>query len=148
MLWATAFGSSTHEYSGEDERLNIIFYARNTDTYEAIEPSVTGLIPKVQTERYGTVAELKERLRKPVFDSTVVVIMAADKDDLRGISALRDLVWGRRTILVLPDRDDDTIAIAHSLRPRFVGNYGDDFENVVAVLHKMIKDYNSRPGAE
>ena len=50
---------------------------------------------------------------------------------------------GLRPVLVLPDGDDATIALGHSLRPRLISRREDDFENVAAVLNKMIEDYNS-----
>jgi hypothetical protein len=120
--------------------LNIILYSRSSEALGSMQDMVARLIPKVRIDPYQTVEELSESLRLSAYDSTVVVIIAADRGDLSDLSSLQQLLWGTRTILVLPDADDETVALGHSLRPRFVASREDGLENVVAVLTKMIED--------
>jgi hypothetical protein len=42
-----------------------------------------------------------------------------------------------RIILVLPDRDDETVAMGHRLRPRMVSYNDGDYLDVAAVLIRM-----------
>ena len=43
-----------------------------------------------------------------------------------------------RVILILPDADPQTIARGHNLRPRYLSNIQSDFQDVAAVLRKML----------
>jgi hypothetical protein len=40
--------------------------------------------------------------------------------------------------LILPDADPQTIARGHNLRPRYLSNIQSDFQDVAAVLRKML----------
>jgi hypothetical protein len=44
-----------------------------------------------------------------------------------------------RLVLVLPDEEDETIALAHGLRPRFVTYADGDYSELREVLQKMLK---------
>jgi hypothetical protein len=43
-------------------------------------------------------------------------------------------------ILFAPDNEKETIALAHQLRPRFLGDFNTDCRTVSQVLEKMIKE--------
>lgn len=144
MLTARSIGHPNFENTTRDNKLNVIFYARNEETLNAARTAIAERIPGARVEFCRNLVALSERLRKPSYESTVLVILVADKGDLEDISSLKQFLWELRIILVLPDGDDATIALAHSLRPRLVSKYGDDLENVMAVLNKMIDDYNSK----
>jgi uncharacterized protein (DUF302 family) len=75
------------------------------------------------------------------------VIAVTDKGDLQDISSLQELLWPLRIILLLPDGDDETVAVGHSIRPRFVSYSNYDLDDVVAILNKMIEDHDSKPRA-
>jgi hypothetical protein len=42
------------------------------------------------------------------------------------------------TILILPDRNADTVAAGYSLHPRFMGCLDDDGEEIAAMLCNML----------
>ena len=71
-------------------------------------------------------------------DIPIAVILAASDNDLLTILSISHLLYDVRFILVLPDREDPTVAIGHSLRPRFLSYTDSDFREVTAVLGKMI----------
>ncbi|NVM57217.1 MAG: hypothetical protein HWN51_03755 [Desulfobacterales bacterium] len=68
----------------------------------------------------------------------IAVLLAASREELSDILSIRDLLTDIRVILVLPDRDDDTIAKGHTLRPRFFTYADSDFVEIAAVLSKML----------
>jgi len=51
---------------------------------------------------------------------------------------LSDWLWDTRIILILPDRDRETITNGLKLRPRFFTYADEDFGEVAAVLAKML----------
>lgn len=97
---------------------------------------------KRKVELYRSIGELSERPCRPVFDVNVVVLLAADREDLLEITSLGDLLKDMRIILVLPDHDRSTIAKGHLLRPRFMAWLDDDFAQVEIFLKKMISLYD------
>jgi hypothetical protein len=68
---------------------------------------------------------------------SVAVLLPSNKDDLNKIINRRESFLNMRTILVLPDTDDETIALGQTLRPWLI-NYPDtDFINISDALTKM-----------
>ncbi len=132
---------SRKECEGE---LHVILYAKDQDALGTIRNAVAEVIPDAMIKAFETVEALGDGLRKPTYNCTVAVIVASGKEELREISSLQQFLWGLRTIVVLPDEDDETISLAHGLRPRFVSSYDDSFLRVIAVLNKMLEDHNSR----
>jgi hypothetical protein len=98
-------------------------------------------------EIFKTVPKLSSRLRHPTFEETIALFLAADQRDLRDLAALDPLLKGCRLILILPDGEVGTIALAHSLRPRFVFHREGDFTSVAAVLRKMQQRVCQSPGS-
>ena len=92
-----------------------------------------------------TIIRLARRLRHSGPEAGVYLVAAVDREELDRLSAIRALLWGARSILLLPDRDEDTVALGLDLRPRFIGYLDEDFNNVVHVLHRMLRAAN---GAE
>ncbi len=74
----------------------------------------------------------------PGNELIVVVLLAAGKQDLQSILSLRDLLKDVRILMVLTDREKETIAMAHQLRPRFIGYVDNDFFGIGDVLEKML----------
>ena len=120
-------------------RMGMLLYA--TDSGKASQrllARIEGLVAKEKLEKYETIDVLTQRLRKPRGDMEIAVLLAADRQDLLEMLCIRDLLDNMRTILILPDKSDDTIAKGHNLRPRYVSFVDSDFEDIAAVLGKML----------
>ena len=72
----------------------------------------------------------------------IAVLEANSMDELKDLVSLHDLFLDIRIILILPDRERETISNAHKLRPRFLAYADSDFESVKVVLKKMLGDPN------
>jgi hypothetical protein len=103
-----------------------------------LQRMIRDLVPRERLEIYRTFSSFSDRLRKPMDDTPVAVILASSEDDLLTILSIGNLLYDVRFILILPDREDPTVAIGHSLRPRFLSYADSDFREVTAVLGKMI----------
>jgi hypothetical protein len=108
---------------------------------ERLQRMIQDVVPRERLEIFRTFDGFSERLRKPMDDIPVVVILAASDGDLLTILSISHLLYDVRFILILPDREDPTVAIGHSLRPRFLSYTDSDFREVTAVLGKMIGGY-------
>jgi hypothetical protein len=123
--------------------VELIYYsARNGGPDERLRRVVELFFPKERTGIYGNPVELAGALRKGADASTIVLIHAVSKDDLRMVVEMKELLLDRRIILVLPDRDTSTIAMGHILRPRLLSFEDSDFFEIAAVLTRMTEPKN------
>ena len=117
--------------------MNVLVYTPGRQG-ERLQRLIRNLVPDERLESYETFQGFAERLRRPMDEIPVAVILAAKEEDLLAILSISHLLCDVRFILILPDREDVTVAIGHSLRPRFMSYADSDFREVTAVLGKMI----------
>ena len=103
-----------------------------------LENVVETVVPKERMEIHRTVDSLSRRLRQPANDLNIAILLTATGEDLLSILSIIDLLEDLRIILVLPDRDSDTISKGHRLRPRFLTYADSDLAEVGAVLERML----------
>ena len=65
-------------------------------------------------------------------------MLAATRQELLDLKAMWSLFEDLRTILILPDGEKETVAMAHTMRPRFISCGDRDLRDVKAVLEKMM----------
>ena len=128
--------------------MNLLFYTNVMhEAGERLRGVIETLVPYERIEIHRTIDSLTLRLHQPGDNPAVAVILVGSKEELSGILALRDLLWDARIILILPDREDDTVAGGHALRPRLLTYADGNFVEVAAVLGKMLEHINSGLGA-
>jgi len=82
---------------------------------------------------------LKHLLKQPGgSDQEIYVLLAESPGRLKELFCLFDLLDGRRIVLVLPDDAQTTINIAHRFYPRFFTYISTTYDDLCAVLYKMI----------
>jgi len=124
--------------------MDVILYAPDNGQ-DDIRQLVEGLIPEKRVKVYRTLEGLSERLHRPIDPETIMIIVASSREKLSEVSPLRRILGDFRTIVVVPDQEPATVALAHQLRPRFLTYANSDLGDLVAVLQKMIKSEASRP---
>jgi hypothetical protein len=123
----------------EDQIRLLLYTPVSEGVGEQLRRMIEKLVPKNNVEIYRSVESLSLRLRQPADDLPIAaVLLAARRGDLTELLSIRDLLRDIRIILVLPDRDEDTIAKGHTFRPRFVSYTDGNFMDVCFVLEKMI----------
>ena len=96
-------------------------------------------VPFIQYHSTGAVGRVA-----PVAynEKAVAVIMVAGQDELAALTRLKN-TWDRlKTILVLPDSSQETVSMAHGLRPSYIAFTGSCFTDVVAVLNHILESAN------
>lgn len=107
-----------------------------------LQKMIEEIVPMRNLEVYRTIENLSRRFRQPVDNLPITaILLAARSEDLLGFLSIRDLLRDVRIILILPDRDEETIAQGHTLRPRFLSYTDSDFSDIVAVLKKCLASY-------
>jgi hypothetical protein len=99
---------------------------------------IKNAIPEHEIERYSSISELSERLRRPMPDVGVAVLYASSRSELMEIIYLGDLLRELKVVLVLPDSQPDILDKAYTLCPRFIAVAESDFKHLGVVLHKML----------
>ena len=89
-------------------------------------------------EIYRSIESLAERLCQPGKDAIVTVIVAASQEALQEVVSIKELLFNLKIILVLPDRESETVATGHMLRPRFITYTDCDPVDIHAVIDKMM----------
>lgn len=115
----------------------ILYIPKDHIEGQKLQSAVEKLIPKHLLVVFNMITALSQGLRGPLSD-TVLVLCPACKEEVRELSALRELIRDVRTILVLPDDERETLAIGHRFQPRFLTMPTPDFKDVSRVLGKML----------
>ena len=96
------------------------------------------MAPEEQVESCMTLECLERKLRQPAHGLTIAVLLAASRQDLLELHAIKDLLDDIRIILILPDSESETTTLGHKLSPRFISYINGNFDDVGAVLRKMV----------
>jgi hypothetical protein len=126
--------------------MRLLLYAPASEGVgERLQGMIEGLVPKNTMEVCRSIESLSRRLRQPADDLPIAaVLLAARSGDLSDLLSIRDLLRDVRIILILPDREANTIAQGHTLRPRFLSYTDSDFTDVLAVLGKCLESYATK----
>ena len=121
--------------------MNVIFFAEKDDQAGVrLTKTIEKVVPADWLETYLTFDGFSGRLNQPLYDRSqiIAVILAANRDVLQELVLVGESLEGLRIILVLPDRDEETITLGLSIYPRFVSYIDNDFEALGSVLDKMM----------
>ena len=120
--------------------MKCIFYEKKSGI---IAEQIIGLLHasagENNTELYHYIKTLSERLTRPVDGLAVMVLIAGDRKDLLNIIAVKKLFDLIRIIIILPDREDESVRIGYKLQPRFLTYVNGDVTEVHAVLGKLLE---------
>ena len=93
----------------------------------------------IDIQFFHTFNSFKERLKRiGVYEKEIYVLLADSKNRLKEINQLIDLLEDKRIILILPDASNTTLSMAHHLYPRFLTYINNTYDDLCAVLIKMM----------
>ena len=101
------------------------------------------LVEKISLESIGifqTHESFNNRIRQGKTDIPAAVVFASNRQDLIKLQSIRELISDMRIIMILPDSDEESVKIGHSFYPRYISFTDSDFEDVAAVLLKIISN--------
>jgi len=121
-------------------RRSLLFYSRDLDITGSELLMLFGrLVQREEIEIYRSIEELLVRLHKPHHDILALILQVSDNEELESITSIRPFSNDIKIILILTDREADTVAAGHSLRPRFLTHKNNDLNEVKDVLTRIIK---------
>lgn len=120
--------------------MQALFYSPSGDQAgDRLEATLDEILPAGTVETHRSLTGLIQRLRNRSSDLEVVILMPGSRLELSGVYTILDELRDVRLVLVLPDGEDETIAMAHRLRPRFVTYANGHYFELRQVLQKMLK---------
>lgn len=125
--------------------MKCIFYEKKSGVIaQKLKDMLTTVAVENKIEVYHTIKTLIQRLSRPVDGLVIMVLIATDRKDLLNILAVHKLFGLIRIIIILPDREDESVRIGYKLQPRFLTFVNGDLAEVHAVVAKML-EISKRP---
>ncbi len=122
--------------------MKVLLYAAETDDQaNRLKTVVVEVAGEDSLKVFHHIHDLVWYFRKPrpADGLTIGVFAVAERENLRQLTSVRAIAPDLRIILVLPDRNNKTIAEGHKLQPRFVTYRDSDIKEIEVVLGKMIE---------
>jgi hypothetical protein len=121
----------------------VIFYStRHGGSGERLLRIIESVVLKTNINIISKIDALSRALCQPRYSAAIAILLTSSGKDLLDIISLRDLLLDLKIILVLHNSDPDTVSKGHILRPRFMSDCHDNFQDVAAVLKRMIENFN------
>jgi len=122
--------------------MRFLFLAKAAEPFtDRLKTLISTHFPGGEIDVFQTIEALSQRLRQPLEEPKIAILLPGSRLDLMEILSIQHLLRDTPIILFAPDNERETIALAHQLHPRFLGDCHTDCGVVPQVLEKMIKDH-------
>jgi len=120
--------------------MQILFYCSKADTTDhELYEMMKNIDDQIHIKTYRVWNIFREELIGPRSSDSLTIVLILNKEELLDAVSMRDYIHEFRSILILPDNDDETVSLGHSLRPNFIAYDRGDLQNIVIVLKKMFR---------
>ena len=118
--------------------MGVLFYgAVGNGTGAKLQEVLVQAVSRDKVETFPDLDLLSKRLCCFPSCMSIVVLLAATREDLAELLSLKHLLEDTRVLLVVPDGRPETVRMAHELTPRFLTYSDGDFSDLSAVIRKM-----------
>ncbi len=117
----------------------ILYSSEGNREGERMREIIAKAIPEKKVEVLHSMEALSERLQQPLGKPDIAVLHVTTQAEFSSLLSLNDYLRDLRLILILPDRDAETVAKGHRLRPRFMSDCESDYEEIGRVLKRMVQ---------
>ncbi len=104
---------------------------------DRLENLIRTELPGIRIERTVSTGSFLRQLCQPMRRISVIVVFVVSESDINRLMALKPLFEDIRLILVLGDREQQTMAVALCLNPCFISYFDNDPREIIAVLEKI-----------
>jgi hypothetical protein len=117
----------------------LIIYSKDKNEFSMeLEKMIEKLASNKNLEIYRAILDLTLRLRMPLCESAIAILVISDEKDLKNMLSIQSLLINMRVVLILPDRNNGTVAAGHSLHPRYLSFKDNGLKDMKAVLARMV----------
>ena len=112
---------------------------REAEEGDRLRDILEGSAPEEGLEVLTDVGAFVQRLREPLANVELVVLVAPTSGHVHAWSSLADMLDGLRVVLVVGEAEATALGEAHRLHPRVVVSGADGMEQLPAILERMIQ---------
>ena len=124
--------------------MELICFAPVKAHLQRLTTTVFDKLPKADNvEVYQNIDEFFGRLHQPKLLDSIIIICIRNSNEFEVIMTNKNLFINTRIILVLPDRNKETLVNAHSINPRFLQFSNGNFNQIAEVVKKMRRNFYS-----
>lgn len=126
--------------------MKVVLYGTDNDraTMGQLHGVISSKVFGREFEVFHSLTNFSKRIRQIPRKIDVAVLLARSRDQLSRLISLKAYLEDIRLILILPDRDRETISKGLLLRPKFVDYLDGNLSNVGAVLEKIFEHIGER----
>jgi hypothetical protein len=106
---------------------------RENELLSAVAP----FISNGPLEVFSDLPSFAARVRRPKESLSVALIWNPTKEELREIGAMKHFLEGVKVLLVLPDQEAETVALAHRILPAYISYLDEGIFEIVPVLKRL-----------
>lgn len=122
--------------------MSLIFYGKvSNPNARNILSLIRAIVSKDGPELFKTIPSFVKRLRQLNNKPAAAILFVEDTNELRKLITFEDLLTDLPIILILSDRNEDSIALGHSLYPRILTYADVDHSEFTEVVKKFIAHY-------
>ncbi len=114
-----------------------LYTGKASEDGKRMQQELVSKLPEVELHAFQNIEEFARPFHMPGKNPDVVVLFITFQKELNEFLAMKSVLLNIKIILVLSDRDSDTIAMAHTLLPRYISYRDNDMSDVIAVLNKI-----------
>jgi hypothetical protein len=107
------------------------------DVRERVVSTLEPVLPEDSMRVCSTINNLYESLKAPRQDLRIAVLVLANRRDLQRLRSVRPMFHDIRILLVLPDTEEETIAMAHRFQPRYLTFVDKNIPALATVVERM-----------
>lgn len=122
----------------------LIFSTNGKESEEKLVDLIHAQSHKHTLEIYHTLLELSERFHRPREAAIIMVFLPGSREDLLSLLLIKEFIFDIPLILILPDREKETVRLGFKLLPRFMTYADGSFKDVQSVIENMLKQYEIR----
>ena len=130
--------------------MQVLFYSSDSNkTFDDLISQVKGIVENNKIFFFTRLDHFTLWLKRPGEKNigSIAILHPKDEEELESILNVKHMLNELRLILILPDRNDETVSKGHKLRPRFLTFQDNDYKEVYAVIEKMSASTNPKKKA-
>lgn len=121
------------------EKLELILYNKDFDDFEAkICGVIESVVSKEKTAIFRSIENMIERIMHLTNNPAITVLIIKNREELLQLYSSLNVLRRAEMLLILPDRNPETIKLGYQLKPRFSTCLHNDFLVIQTVLKQML----------
>lgn len=125
--------------------MHIVIYGDHKNlVYHRLNQAILSLNTCLSIEVHDEIDLFVQRFRVITVRPDIVIIIPNSPEELNILLTHRELFENYRIIIILPNREKETLSKSHQFHPSFITFEDEDFNDVAAIIRHMHNKLNQR----